>query len=241
VLLLSATFFRSRFNELFYLLRMLRTGLPETRPYLDAILSECITCHLPENTPWKWIEETRWLPLDAETRTRYDQIQNSSGASKMLYGRLDALLVESFDFAAHLGAVLDGLEPGSRALIFGRSEAEARAIAASRGDTGLFPDITKRHVVTTTAKAARGVNTLTAFNVLISRPVEPDLVPQMKGRLARPGQENGELRWIWMVIQQTIEEAKMERNQMAERFHGEHILPLASFYQRALELSRKSR
>jgi hypothetical protein len=80
------------------------------------------------------------------------------------------------------------------------------------------------------------VNTLVDFNVLIARPVEPDLVPQMKGRLARPGQNHHQLRWIWMVIEQTIEQAKLERNQMAEKFHDDHIMPLASFYRRALEI-----
>jgi len=44
------------------------------------------------------------------------------------------------------------------------------------------------------------------------------------------------LRWIWMVIEQTIEQAKLERNQMAEKFHDDHIMPLASFYRRALEI-----
>jgi hypothetical protein len=56
----------------------------------------------------------------------------------------------------------------------------------------------------------------------------------MKGRLGRPGQQNIRLRWIWMVAENTIESAKLERNQMAERFHDEHIVPLASFYSRAV-------
>ena len=236
VLLLSATFFRARFNELFYLLRMLRTGLPETQEYLDAILSESIVCHLPENTPWHWTEELRLLPLDPETRQVYDSIRKSGGPEKMVYGKLDSLLVERFDFAAHVFSLLDELEGGSRALIFARSAKEASKLASLRSDVRLFPDITGRHVVTTTATAARGVNTLVDFNVLIARPVEPDLVPQMKGRLARPGQEHHQLRWIWMVIEQTIEQAKLERNQMAEKFHDDHIMPLASFYRRALEI-----
>ncbi|NBV86179.1 MAG: hypothetical protein EBS01_07950 [Verrucomicrobia bacterium] len=236
VLLLSATFFRARFNELFYLLRMLRTGLPETQEYLDAILSESIVCHLPENTPWHWTEESRLLPLDPETRQTYELLKKSGGPERMLYGRLDSLLVERFDFASHVFALLDEFEKGARALIFARSAQEASKLASLRPDVSLFPDITGRHVVTTTAVAARGVNTLVDFNVLIARPVEPDLVPQMKGRLARPGQNHPQLRWIWMVIEQTIEQAKLERNQMAEKFHDEHIMPLASFYRRAVAI-----
>lgn len=236
VLLLSATLFRTRFNELFYLLRMLRTGLPEKQAYLDAILAETITCHLPENTPWHWVEETRLMPLDAETRQKYNQARSGTGPAKMIYGKLDALLVKHFDFNSHVFAMLQQLEEGSRALIFARSAQEAARLAHAREDISLFPDISKRHVVTTTAQAARGVNTLIGLNVLMTRPVEPDLVPQMKGRLARPGQQHQQLKWIWLVIEQTIEEAKLERNHLAERFHNEHIMPLASFYQRALEL-----
>lgn len=237
VLLLSATFFRSRFNELFYLLRMLRTGLPESRPYLDAILSESITCHLPENTPWRWTEETRLLPLEPGLRDRYERLRSTTGQpAERLYGQLDALLVREFDLAPHLDALLAELGPQSRALVFARSREEAERLAKSREDLGLFPDITRQHVVTTTAVAARGVNTLTGFDVLVTRPVEPDLVPQMRGRLARPGQQNNQLRWIWMVASGTLEEAKLERNRLAERFHNDHIMPLAQLYRRALGL-----
>lgn len=236
VLLLSATFFRNRFNELFYLLRMLRTGLPEKHAYLDAILAESITCHLPENTPWHWVEETRLMPLDAETRKKYERARNAAGPAKMIYGKLDALLVESFDFASHVLPMLNQLDESSRALIFARSAREARQLAQAQNDISLFPDTSKRHVVTTTAQAARGVNTLVNLNVLMTRPVEPDLVPQMKGRLARPGQQHSQLRWIWLVIEKTIEEAKLERNRLAEKFHDEHIMPLAKFYEHALEI-----
>jgi hypothetical protein len=98
----------------------------------------------------------------------------------------------------------------------------------------LYPDISKRHVISTTAIAARGVNDLVHCDTLITRPVEPDLVPQMRGRLGRPGQENTQLHWVWIVAKDTIEEIKLERNKMAEQFHGEYIMPLAELYQRAL-------
>ena len=39
-LLLSATFFRSRFSKLFYMVRMLRSPLPRTEPFLLALLRE---------------------------------------------------------------------------------------------------------------------------------------------------------------------------------------------------------
>jgi hypothetical protein len=238
VLLLSATLFRSRFNELFYLLRMLRTGLPETREYLDAILSESITCHLPETTPWHWTEETRLLPLEETTRLQYDRIKSASGDPKVVFGRLDALLVSSFPFEKHVREVLTELNhrsPKFRALIFARSKEEAQRIAQIP-DISLYPEKSGRHIVTTTAAGARGVNDLVVCDTLITRPVDPDLVPQMRGRLGRPGQQNTALRWVWMVAEGTLEEAKLERNRMAERFHWEYVMPLAEFFEVAVKI-----
>jgi hypothetical protein len=237
VLLLSATLFRSRFNELFYLLRMLRTGLPESREYLDAILAESITCHLPEKTSWHWTEETRLLALDPQTRNQYDRIKAAPADPRATFGRLDALLAESFPFESHVQDELTRIEsqsPLRRALVFARSKEEAELISKNQPTIGLYPDISKRHVISTTAIAARGVNDLVHCDTLITRPVEPDLVPQMRGRLGRPGQENTQLHWVWIVAKDTIEEIKLERNKMAEQFHGEYIMPLAELYQRAL-------
>ena len=54
--LLSATFFRTRFDKLFYMLKMLRTGIPEKIEYLDSILSESMVCNITENNR-KWISD----------------------------------------------------------------------------------------------------------------------------------------------------------------------------------------
>ena len=52
--MLSATFFRSRFDKLFYMLKMLRSNLPENKEYLDTILNECIICNIKnEEREWK--------------------------------------------------------------------------------------------------------------------------------------------------------------------------------------------
>ena len=80
-----------------------------------------------------------------------------------------------------------------------------------------------------------GVNTLTGSNILMTRPVSPDLVPQMRGSLARPGQQHPELRWVWLVIENTIEQAKLENNRLAEKFQNDPIMPLANFYERSLQ------
>lgn len=48
--MMSATFFRSRFDKLFYMLKMLRSGLPEVKDYLDCILNESMICYINEKT-----------------------------------------------------------------------------------------------------------------------------------------------------------------------------------------------
>ena len=46
-LMLSATFFRSRFDSLFYMIRMLRSPLPRTMEWLPATIHEHIVCQVP--------------------------------------------------------------------------------------------------------------------------------------------------------------------------------------------------
>src|SRR5207244_1978566 len=50
VLLFSSTFFKARFDKLFYMLKMLKTGLPENKQCLDAILAQSIVMNLPLKT-----------------------------------------------------------------------------------------------------------------------------------------------------------------------------------------------
>ena len=46
-LMLSATFFRSKFDSLFYMIRMLRSPLPRTMEYLPVLIKEHIVCEIP--------------------------------------------------------------------------------------------------------------------------------------------------------------------------------------------------
>ena len=47
VLMLSATFFRSDYEKLFYMIRMLRSPLPRTMEWLPATIHEHIVCQVP--------------------------------------------------------------------------------------------------------------------------------------------------------------------------------------------------
>lgn len=46
VIMLSATFFRSRFDMLFFMLKMLRTGLPETKVKASGGTCAALTVYL---------------------------------------------------------------------------------------------------------------------------------------------------------------------------------------------------
>jgi hypothetical protein len=241
VVLLSATFFRARFDKLFYMLKMLRTGLPETREYLDTILSEVITCKLNDKEPWRWLSHVNRFPLKEEVRRAYEELLANHGEeSKVLYGMLDQFLLNHFDYTGAFRWILDErLGAGDRALLYARSREEADRIAAAYpGEISRFPKVDGRHVVATTAEATYGVNTLVCCNTIIMRPPEPDKLPQMKGRLARPGQKAAELKLEYLLVERTIEEAGVERLERAQKFHRDHLMPLAEFYDLALGMGR---
>jgi 3-methyladenine DNA glycosylase/8-oxoguanine DNA glycosylase len=61
-LLLSATFFRSKFHNLFYMVRMLRSPLPRTVEYLPALVHEHIVCEVPI-TDRSWLMEPGHVTL----------------------------------------------------------------------------------------------------------------------------------------------------------------------------------
>ena len=57
----------------------------------------------------------------------------------------------------------------------------------------------------------------------------------MKGRLDRFGQLESKLNLEYFIISDTIEEANLIRLDIANNFHANYIMPLAEFYDIALE------
>ena len=234
VLLLSATFFRTRFDKLLYMLKMLNCQLPETKEYLDTILCDSIKVHLPASKR-EWSEQITKYELTKEQRTAYEAILNSDLSNEMKYVRLHKFIHEHIDYRNMFQNTIQKLEKGKKALIYAESKVEAERIAKTIPDVGLYPDISKRHVVVSYANGTYGLNDLVGFNVLVTRPPEPDKLPQMKGRLDRPGQLSNDLQIIYILLENTIEEATYLRIDLCNKFYNNHIMPLSEFYLLALK------
>jgi hypothetical protein len=232
VLLLSATFFRTRFDKLLYMLNMLQCDLPVTKDYLDTILCDSIKVHLPK-TKRVWSEEVIRFELSKEVRVVYDSIKTSDLSNEMKYVRLQQLIREKVDYISQFKSALESVGD-KKALIYAESKVEAEAISKTIANVGLYPDITKKHVVVSYANGTYGLNDLVGCYVMITRPPEPDKLPQMKGRLDRPGQKHDELSIKYLVMKDTVEEATYLRIDLCSRFYQNHIMPLGDFYQLAL-------
>ena len=237
VLLLSASFFRSRFDKLLYMLRMLRTGLPEDAEYLDTLLNECLVCFIEEKNR-KWITSINKFDLPKHIRDKYMLILNSSDDYETKYIKLNKVLFENCDYVKCFKNIIDKIEEkdtGNRALIYARSKKEADEIAARIKNVSRYPDKTKKHVVLSYSEGTYGLNDLVIYNTIITRPPEADKLPQMKGRLDRPNQKNNTLYIEYLLYENTIEEAMIHKLEMSKKFHGQYILPLAEFYKIAIE------
>lgn len=234
VIMMSATFFRSRFDKLFYMIKMLRCGLPEQKNYLDTILSECIICNLPKKTR-KWIKTITKFTMSKKMRIEYDKLKNNEIDSDKLYNILAKYLYDNYNYVFCFKKMVERLNSSQKALIYTRSKNEADIVANKINSVTRYPNKTGKHVVLSYAEGAYGLNDLTKYNTIISRPVYPDIIPQMKGRLDRPNQKNNVLYINYFLIKNTIEEAWLIRLEMANNFYKNHIMPLAEFYSLAIK------
>ena len=88
VLMLSATFFRSKYASLFYMIRMLRSPLPRTLEFLPALIHEHIVCEVPE-TERTWAMEGDAVPLATVEMARYRQTIDAFERRRLNYGDAD--------------------------------------------------------------------------------------------------------------------------------------------------------
>jgi len=230
VIMMSATFFRSRFDKLFYMLKMLRSELPENKDYLDTILSEYIVCHKPKNTR-NWITNINKVQLSKNYRREYNKILSYDLNAEKLYQMLSKYIYDHHDYIKSFKQILKKLDD-KKVLIYCRSKEEADNLTSN--NIGRYPDISKQHVCVSYNEGTYGLNNLVNYNCILTRPHYPDFLPQQKGRLDRPGQKNSTLYLEYILLKDTIEEAWLLRLQMANSFHKNYIMPLSEFYDYAI-------
>jgi len=231
LMMLSATFFRTRFDKLYYMLQMLQTGIPEKKEYLDTILNETILRQVASSKR-KWEEEIHKFPLDKKSRIEYEKILALDLNDERKYAKLHSFLT-NVSIVKHLKTLLKG-----KCLIYASSNEEAKEWSEKLDiplDNGEKTD--QKNVMTTWTKGTYGLNHLVTYDTIITRPPPPDKIPQMKGRLDRPGQKKQELKIIYFLWEKTIEEASLYRMTVANQFVKDHLIPLNQFYQLALEMS----
>jgi hypothetical protein len=239
VLMLSATFFRSRFDKLYQMLKMLRTGLPIDSKYLDTILNDTIICNTFDTNRVWYVTEHK-LTLSVEMQKKYDLLleNNNKKTDEEKYGMMVKFINDNCDYISYFNEKIKNLEKerkNTKILIYAKSKKEAENISQHNDNIGLYPDIAKKHVVVSYCDGTYGLNNLVEFNTILTRPPPPDNIPQMKGRLDRPGQKNNKLYLEYMYLDKTIEIAGMYKISMANNFYDNYILPLAEFYKIALE------
>ncbi len=238
IVMMSATFFRSRFDKMLYMLKMLKSGLPETREYLDTILAESMICHITK-TDRIWTVNTSKVELSKTQRLKYDQIYKTNisnkASSEKLYIDLSNYINSHVDYVQIFIDKLKECENDNhRCVIFAKSKDEADRIALqNEEEIGRYPKKLK-HTVLSYAEGTYGLNDLVIYDTILMRPPEPDKLPQIKGRLDRPNQKSKNLFLEYVLLKDTIEEAGLLRMEMCNNFFNNYIMPLSEFYDLAV-------
>nr|AEX62930.1 putative helicase [Moumouvirus Monve] len=240
LIMMSATFFRNRFDKLYYMLKMLQSGLPESRQYLDAILMETIVCKVPINNK-KWSSNINYFELDNETRNIYNEINNKDLSLEIKYSKLTSYLVSDNKvnnlITKQLKTLIKKLEENDkRCVIYARSNEEAKNWS-KKLKIPLYP-IKGTHTIVTYHDGTYGLNDLVTYNTIVMRPPTPDTLPQIKGRLSRPGQESDDLFIEYFIIKDSIEEGLILRMNIASKFLHQYIMPLSKFYDVSVNYSK---
>ena len=239
ILMLSASFFRSRFDKLFYMLKMLRTGLPGNIEYLDTILNECIVCNITD-TERKWIVNFHKIKMEKRKYEQYKEIidNNKNKDAETLFVLLSKFIHDNVDYSKLLDNIVSSMDADRRCLIYCKSKKEADKLSEigndnendNDNDITRYPDISGKHTCLSYEEGTYGLNDLIFCDTIITRIPAPDKLPQMKGRLDRYGQKNDVLYMEYVLLENTIEEGGLMRLEIANNFHNNYIMPLGEFY-----------
>lgn len=232
LVMMSATFFRTRFDKLYYMLKMLRTGLPEKKEYLDAILLESIISQV-SLVNRVWVSNFNYFKLGDELLSEYEQLDRVNLNTEARFAKLTSFLVSNSQVNDIVQKQLQQLiklmeKDNHRCLIYAREKSEAEYWSKKLA-IGIYP---KKgiHCIVTYHDGTYGLNDLVIYDTIIMRPPRPDYLPQIKGRLDRPGQQSNKLHVEYFVLDKTIEVGLILRMNISSQFVQKYIMPLSKFY-----------
>ena len=247
VMMLSATFFRSKFSSLFYMIRMLRSPLPRTMEFLPALLHEHVVCEIPQSER-SWSLELIPVALTAQGFSEYRSEIARWERTRLNTGEANALVLcqalkaqvrthyeRSGLMAAAFKAESASLQRlGYRPVLFANTDAEARVLLQNIPDAREWtlkgPQPGEGPIVANREKHGQGLNMQNDADAIVCRPTRADYLEQMKGRVDRPGQCTKHLVLRVIMAQHTIEEAEAANIQLAGQFFRSYIAPLARRY-----------
>lgn len=222
VLLMSATFFRSRYDKLFFMIRMLRSPIPARESHLMALLHSRIICHVPKQRR-EWMLEHHAVQLSADTMQEYSKIKESRQANMTLYVELVKLLAKKWDPVSSLVEATHKLiREGRRPLVYAKTQKEKDKLIQS------LPAST---TILTVREGGFGLNLQKSCDALVTRPQPGDLLEQMKGRIDRPGQKQTTLVMVMVYAASTIEEVAVANIRICDGFIRQYLNPLSEEYQ----------
>lgn len=231
VLMLSATFFRCKFEKLFFMLKMLQTGYPMSKEYLNIILDTTMICNYTDGKVWK--TETLYTNMSHDMAKKYEMIKQSTSDQKSMYIKLNNLLFEH-DYTEFFINTLKKLNNEKRrVLLYVDGIDRANNIydnLKNKINISRFSDIGGINCIAATSEALYGVNNLTDYDTILTYPIEPDKLPQMKGRLDRPSQKNNLLYLYFYVVKDSLHDLSLQKIDMANNFYGQYIMPIAKKY-----------
>jgi len=225
VLMLSATFFRSRYSKLFYMIRMLQSPIPRTEPYLNALLHERIICHVP-NVRREWKIKYCAIELDAALRKAYNEILALDQTKKAIYAQIVSFLQQKFNVIRHLIEAAEDLQSsyGRKVLIFARSKEQKEELLRDRR----LPPQTS---VYTLQEGSHGLNLQFDCDAIVTQPVTGDFLEQMKGRIDRPGQVHDTLHLSFVYAKDTIQEFQLANLNICNGFVKQYLMPYSQAFQ----------
>jgi hypothetical protein len=234
VLMLSATFFRTRFDKLFFMLKMFQLQIPAKPEYLDTILNIAIGANIRINKT-KWIETANKIKMDDEFYSSYSKHKKKD--KKESYLELKKFMFVNVNWENLIVEKTNQLVKQERkVLVFVESEAQIEKLnillekSNIKDQWSFYPDISNDICVISKHKGTYGINNLVKYDTILMKPPEPDKLPQIKGRLDRPGQIKKKLYLEYLVIADTIDEIDLVSLQIANNFYSSHIMPLANYY-----------